>query len=263
MATIIATDIGQSDYMKQSLTDLHTHNLPEFDDGAKSLDIALQMLRMQKKSSVDRVALTPHYYPLREELQPFLERRQRAYDMLLSRWDGETMPDLRLGAEVRYSPLLTEINLRALTIGESDYLLLELSDTETPTHIEEVLKRMLQQGITPILAHVERCYYFRQLPDRLFDLIAMGALAQVTAKALVDRKDQKFAAACIKNGNAQIIASDIHDSSEGKACLGNISAKLNEGWILRGEEFAKAVWENNLPPAFTIKPITKTLFGYG
>lgn len=248
--------------MKQSLTDLHTHNLPEFDDGAKSLDIALQMLRMQKKSGVDRVALTPHYYPLREELQPFLERRQRAYNMLLSQWDEETMPELRLGAEVRYSPLLAEINLHALTIGESDYLLLELSDTAAPTHIEEVLKRMMQQGITPILAHVERCYYFRQMPDRLNRLIAMGALAQVSAKALTDKRDQRFVKTCLQNGIAQIIASDIHDLSEGKTCLGNIPAKLNEELILRGEEFAKAVWENSLPPAFTINPIRKTLFGY-
>lgn len=248
--------------MKWSLTDLHTHNLPQFDDGAQTMEIALQMLRMQKQSGVDRVALTPHYYPLREELGSFLERRQRAYDMLLSRWDRETMPDLRLGAEVRYSPLLAEMNLRALTIGESDYLLLELSNTAVPTHIEEILKHILQQEITPILAHVERCDYFRQMPDQLSHLIAMGALAQVTARALVDRKDQKFAEACLKNGNAQIIASDIHDSAEDKACLGNILGKLNEDWILRGEEVSKAVWENSLPPAFTINPIRKTLFGY-
>lgn len=249
--------------MKRSLTDVHTHNLPEFDDGAESLEIALQMLRAQKASGVDRVALTPHYYSLREDFHAFLERRQQAYKMMLSHWDRETMPDLHLGAEVHYSPLLTELDLHALTIGKSDYLLLELSDTAVPVLIEQVLKLILQQGITPILAHVERCSYFRKEPERLMRLVSMGALAQVTAKALADRADQKFAAACLKNGVAQIIASDIHDLSGDRACLGDMVTKANEEMFLRAEEFAQAVWNNDCPPVFAIYPIKKRMFGYG
>ena len=260
MATIIAINMVKIDSMS-AFTDLHTHILPGVDDGAKNLEKALEMLRLQKASGVDRVALTPHFYPLREEFQAFLEKRQRAYDELLPNWDRETMPDLRLGAEVHYSPTLVELDLRSLTIGKSNYLLLELSDTAFPAHIEAILKMMLQQGITPILAHVERCVYFLEEPSRLVHLVEMGALAQVSSKSMVEKKRQKFVEICLKKSVAQIVASDIHDLWEEKYLLGNI-APNTDGKITRAEDFAQAVWDNAPPPVYKVNPIKKTLFGY-
>ena len=156
--------------MVHSLTDLHTHILPGVDDGAKDLETSLQMLQMEKASGVNRVALTPHFYPLREPFDEFVARRQQAFEALTAAWDGETMPELKLGVEVRYSPQLAEFDLRQLTIGDSDYMLLELSNTEVPAHIGPVVDIIMQQGITPILAHIERCTYFRREPELLHRL---------------------------------------------------------------------------------------------
>lgn len=248
--------------MTIALTDLHTHILPALDDGADSVETALQMLRAEKTAGVQRVALTPHFYPMREELDAFLKKRQQSYAALLAAWDGVVMPSLRLGAEVRYSPALLELDLRHLTIGESDYLLLELPDRGVPTHVEQVLDMMLMQGITPILAHVERCEYFRRDPEQLRKLVYMGALAQISAKALVDGHDRNFAKACLKNGVAQIIASDAHDMKRHKPCMGDVTAKVNNEWLAWSEKFAQAVWDNESPPDFTIAPIKKGLLGY-
>lgn len=247
---------------KDTLTDLHTHILPAFDDGAENLEMALQMLRMQKERGIHRVALTSHFYPMREELDGFLRRRQRAYTQLLSGWDEGTMPSLRLGAEVRYSPKLAEMDLRQLTLGESGYLLLELPDTGVPAHLEQVVEKMLWQGITPIFAHVERCAYFRAEPERLLRLVQMDALAQVTAKALKDRNDRGFARACLHNGLAQMIASDIHTVQNARLTLDGVAGVLSEAAVRRAEEFARAVWDNERPPAFTIYSVKKGLLGY-
>lgn len=248
--------------MHSAFTDLHTHILPGVDDGAKDLEKALEMLRMQKACGVERVALTPHFYPLREEFQSFLDKRQQAYEGLLPNWDAESMPDLRLGAEVHYSPALAELDLRRLTIGQSDYLLLELSNNAFPAHIETILKMMLQQGITPILAHVERCVYFLEEPGTLVQLVELGAMAQVSSKAMVEKKKKKFVEACLQKNVAQFIASDIHDLWEEKYLLGNIAPKTDEKLITRAEGFAQAVWNNAPPPAYTVSPIKRTLFGY-
>ena len=107
--------------------------------------------------------LTPHFYPLREELQSFLNRRQRAYEKLVACWGAQAIPQIKLGAEVRYSPSLVECDLQKLALGQGKYLLLELSDTVFPMHLEQIIKIIIQeQGIIPILAHVERCEYFLQ-----------------------------------------------------------------------------------------------------
>lgn len=248
--------------MRYSLTDLHTHILPQFDDGADSLETAWEMLRVQKRSGVDRVMLTSHFYPLREELEGFLERRKLAYSDLLSGWDEATMPELRLGAEVRYSAELLDMDLRQLTLGESDYLLLELSDTRLPSHIRDVADGMMMQGITPVLAHVERCVYFRKEPERLLELVGMGVLAQVSAKVLKDKEDKKFAKACLDNGLAHVIVSDAHGLKRRTPCLGSVAAETDGELVLRAENIARAIWNNEMVPPFSISGIKKTIFGY-
>ena len=41
------------------MTDLHTHILPRMDDGAQSVEEAVEMLSLQVQQNVDAVALTP------------------------------------------------------------------------------------------------------------------------------------------------------------------------------------------------------------
>ena len=244
------------------LTDLHTHILPGVDDGAEDLEKALQMLCAQKASGVERVALTPHFYPLQEELEAFLEKRQQAYDQLMANWDAETMPQLRLGAEVHYSPCLADMDLQKLTLDKTDYLLLELSDTVFPSLIEQVLQRILDQGITPILAHVERCAYFASRPERLLRLVEMGALAQISLRVLHNKKMRNFAEICLQRNVAQILASDIHGIGTVKSALGELLEDLDKETVEKAEMFARAVWDNAQLPAFEPIPIRKKLFGY-
>lgn len=244
------------------LTDLHTHILPGIDDGAEDLDKSLQMLYAQKASGVERVALTPHFYPLREELEQFLEKRQQAYELLLPNWDKTTMPQLRLGAEVHYSPCLADMDIQSLTLDKTDYLLIELADTALPPLIEPVLQRILDQGITPILAHVERCVYFAEEPARLMRLIELGALAQISLRILPNKRMRKFAEICLQKNAAQIIASDIHGVGESKSALGELLEDLDEETVVQAEAFARAVWDNAPLPQFDPVPIKRKLFGY-
>lgn len=244
--------------MCQGFTDLHTHILPAIDDGALDLQTALNMLQLQRENGVQRVLLTPHFYLYRETVESFLRRRQQAYDMLISQWREENIPALRLGAEVRYTPELVNIDLHALTFG--DYLLLELPNSELPV-IEQVLEFILWQGITPILAHIERCSYFRSEPERLIRLIKMGVLAQVTARTVVNKADHHFAKTCLEKGLAHIIASDLHIPAEEK-CLGNVAQKLDNQMVMRAEEFAQRIWDNERPPSFSVYPLKRGLFRY-
>ena len=254
--------MSRIDPVKGDWTDLHTHILPDVDDGARSMEMALELLRWQKQQGVERVILTPHFYSLREESVRFLERRNAAWNSLLSRWDKDTMPQLKLGAEVHYSAQLIELDLRNLCLGDSRYLLLELSDTVTPAHIEQVICRMLQQSVTPILAHIERCYYFRQEPDRLLRLIKIGALAQVSTASLDDREDKGFSKSCLQNRMAQIVASDIHNLQHDKIDMIRKTIYTQEILLTRAELFARAVWNNQSPPVFTAHPVKKAWLGY-
>ena len=239
-----------------SFSDIHCHLLPGVDDGAQDLDTSLQMLREAKAGGVERLALTPHFYPLREDLASFVQRRQNAFDVLLPHWNADTMPQLKLGAEVHYTAELTRMDLRRLTYADSDYMLLELPADFQPPHIRQVLQTIVDRGVTPILAHVERYSYFRKTPDLLLQLIHLGALAQVTLQSLDSREDKGFSVACLKKGLAHVVASDAHDLREREA------ADLWGETVVCTEEFARAIWNNECPPAFSIAPVKKGIFVY-
>ena len=248
--------------MKQKFTDIHTHILPSVDDGAQSVEAALELLRLQKQSGVERVVLTPHFYPQIEALPDFLARRDQAYTALMTQWEEYTMPHLQLGAEVHYSPTLVEMELDQLTLGKANYLLLELPDDEIPACLEQVVAQICRSGITPILAHVERCAYFRRQPEMLLRLVQVGALGQISARALKNKKDRGFGESCIQNGLGHIVASDLHCKIGRNPSLGELAEGKFEELMTWTESFAKAVWDNMPLPPFGVSSVKKHILGY-
>ena len=209
------------------MTDIHTHILPGVDDGAKTGEESLAMLRFQRQSGVERLYLTPHFYPRRQGFEEFLEKRAAAWETLRTLTAGADIPEMRLGAEVHYSPDILEMDLRRLTLGDTDFLLLEMPHMVYPAYGEQVISRILEEGITPILAHVERFPYFRKDPALLKRLIDLGALGQVSADALHLKLDKGFAKACLGCGLAQLVGSDAHNMDDRRPCMEALAKKLN------------------------------------
>ena len=246
---------------KTMMIDFHTHILPGVDDGARSEEESIAMLRRQRRSAVDRICLTPHFYPGHQTLEGFLDQRTEAWERLCRCMEGETFPELRLGAEVHYSPDILQMDLRQLTLGDTDYLLLELPHGRYPAYIVQVIQKMMEEGLTPILAHVERFPYFRKDPSLLKRLIDLGALGQVSADTLHLRLDKGFSKACLYCGLAHVVGSDAHNTTDRKPCMGEVQ-QLPEQLQQEIEIFGEAVWDNEMPPYFRTSIPKKNLFGH-
>lgn len=244
------------------MTDLHTHILPGIDDGAKNLEETRELLKLQKANGVERVVLTPHFYCERMDLGDFISKRDNAYHATLEILDAATMPQIKPGAEVRYSPALLGLDLTNLTLGASSYLLLELPGQHYPAHLDQVVMNLSMMGITPILAHLERYKYFRDQPELLFKLIQEGALGQVSVLSLFDKATKSFALACLRNSLAQIVASDAHNTTLRPPCMAKLKDVLEPEFIDKTELFAQAVWSNEQTPFFQPSAVKKGIFGY-
>lgn len=243
------------------MIDLHCHILPGIDDGAENRETAETMLRLQQAAGVDRLFLTPHFYPGEKDIDTFLSDREKAWEELVSAADPEAKSRIRLGTEVRYCEQLLDLDLRSLTLGESDYLLLELPGRRYPAYTVQIMEELLANGFLPILAHVERYAYFRQEPQLLKRLVDLGVLAQVSAQALFDKRDKNFSVACLHHGLAQIVASDAHNATTRKPCM-ELLRKLPRDVQQLHDTFTEAVWDNELPPYIRATNVKKTFFGY-
>lgn len=198
------------------MTDLHTHILPGMDDGAKTPDESIAMLRAQYAQGVDMVALTPHFYPERENCERFLQRRSAAWEQLktailaLPQQERAQLPRLVLGAEVAFMPGLENIEgLQRLCIGNTKNMLLELPFYPWGKSLIRQLYGFLGQvGVTPVLAHIER-YFSCQSKRALDEVLELGLPVQVGADALTWTKSPVMK--LIKQGKGHLIASDCHD----------------------------------------------------
>lgn len=243
------------------MIDLHCHILPGIDDGAEHPAQARAMLDMQAGSGTDAMYLTPHFHPGEKDTETFLSERSRAWAQLEPVLTPQEKSRIRLGAEVRYSEGLLSLDLRKLALGESDYLLLELPGRRYPAYLPRITEELLDRGMIPLLAHVERYAYFREEPELLKQLIDLGALAQVSAHTLFDRQDKNFSVACLRHGLAQIVASDAHNTTGRKPCMEQIR-KLPDELQQLHHSVTAAVWNNELPPYIRATTVKKTFFGY-
>ena len=83
------------------MIDLHTHILPNVDDGSSSLEESLALLRMLASQGVTLTAATPHFYAASDKPEQFFLRRESAWQQLSAAMESG-MPCVLLGAEVAF-----------------------------------------------------------------------------------------------------------------------------------------------------------------
>lgn len=220
------------------MIDLHTHILPEMDDGAKTAKISLKMLAMQAEQGVDTVVLTPHCYRTRETIEQFLMRRSASYQKLLDALTDSSIraPKLLLGAEVAWVPNMADWpELPELCIAQTNNLLLELPFTPWQDQtIDQIYDLMSRRGVIPVFAHLER-YLKLQRQDHIDEIIRMGTPIQLSCEPLLHFIDRRPLLKMLKNGQGHLLASDCHGIEQRRP---NLKAGLDEIRKRLGDEMA-------------------------
>lgn len=226
------------------MTDLHCHLLTGIDDGARDCAESLTLLSAEREDGVERIALTSHYNPEAEAPEAFIRRREAAFSALSQSLAeaGVPAPECKCGAEVMFSPLLGRMDAEALCIEGTRVLLLELPVTHRPYFLDETLFALQEQGITPLLAHVERYSFVMEDPGILYDWTAAGILSQVNAGTLIRARHGSLLWRLLDANLVQIIASDAHSPAHRPP---NLAAGLNQIRLRLGEKTAGRIEENS------------------
>ncbi|PKC52566.1 hypothetical protein RhiirA1_481212 [Rhizophagus irregularis] len=99
------------------------------------------------------------------------------------------------------------------TLAKSRYLLLELPSSTVPLYTIPIIQHLIRLEITPIIAHPERNRSIIERPTILENLIAHGALAQITAGSITGhfgRQIQKRSLQFIHSNLVHTYGSDVH-----------------------------------------------------
>lgn len=190
------------------MIDIHNHLLPFVDDGPKEMEDALAMARQAVEQGVTQVVATPHYKTDEYENLRVLESLQSLRGELKK---NKIPLEIFLGNEIYadQNALASILSGKALPMGRTQYLLLELPVMKMYPFHHEMIFQLQKKGYQIILAHVDRYTYFKEDPEKLKYLIERGCFAQVNASALLKR--EKSIGKWIEKGWIHFIASDSHD----------------------------------------------------
>lgn len=232
------------------MVDFHTHILPGIDDGSASLEISLQMLKAEKEQGVHCVVLTPHFYPQRDLLEPFLNKRAAAFAQLQKVAEQEDLPQLQLGAEVYYYPGMSDSDvLKQLTVADTGYILVEMPFTAWTKDMYRELQGIYEkQGLIPIVAHIDRYMHpwrTRGIPERLQDL---PVLVQANASFFTGRFTASLARKLLNEKKIHLLGSDCHDMIHRPPCLNKAWQTLEPAAVQQIEEIEKTIFSKRDDP---------------
>lgn len=228
--------------------DIHSHILPGVDDGAKSYDISMQMLKSAFGDGISRIILTPHNKPGRHmpDQYALAEMAGRLQQEMAAEGIGIT---LYIGSELYYrSEIISELeNGRAATLAGSRYVLVEFGIMDDFDYIRNGIYTLLSNGYYPILAHAERYRNVCLKKTGISDLVEMGSCIQLNAGSIMGKagwKVRQLTRSLLKQHLVHFIATDAHDMEKRAPYLASCAEYVGKKY---GEEYAgKLFCENPL-----------------
>ncbi|OOM75809.1 tyrosine-protein phosphatase YwqE [Clostridium puniceum] len=216
------------------MIDIHSHILPQIDDGAENTDMTLEMLRNAVKNGTEKIVATPHY-SFRYGSTPIIEVKDYVNKLNCLMKEKNIRIEIYSGQEVYLSESTLEYYLEGNigTINDSKYMLTECSINKFNEHIFDVIYELKIRGVIPIIAHPER--YNPVIENILYinKFIENGCLFQMNSGSVLGLFGQRVklvAEIFLKNGIYNFIGSDAHNNinrTTGLAKAINLSNNIN------------------------------------
>lgn len=247
------------------MIDFHSHIIPGVDDGAKSEEMALAMIKMAAASGTEKIVATPHYVRGRFQVSRAEIRKELKKLKALVK-DKDIPVEIYEGQEVYYRDNILQYYLEGEigTIADTRYMLVELPMKEFD--VEKVINSFYElqlKGIVIILAHPERYIEFIKKPSLINKFIDEGFLFQLNTGSIsgeFGKAVKKTAEIFLHHDVYSVIGSDGHrlkgrntDMTEGVKAIDLINPELNEVFKDNGEKILR-----NEEIRGKGKPITET-----
>lgn len=217
--------------------DLHSHFIPGIDDGSKSMEESLTLLKGMESLGYEKVITTPHIM-----IDVYRNTPQIIKEGLISLREAAKAEGIKIEIEAAAEYYLDEGFYDHLHSGEvmsikGEYLLFETSYVTKPLQIEEMIFEISASGYIPLMAHPERYRYVSDPLKEYGRFKELGVLFQLDLNSLgghYGRDAKKKAEILSKYGMIDFLGSDVHHLKQTKF--------LDD--VFMSEAYAK-VWENN------------------
>ncbi len=198
--------------------DFHNHSLPGVDDGVKSIEETLDVLTYFESLGISEVVLTPHVMVGVNKTSDLV---LSTFAKLQATYSGPIK--LSLASEYMLDYNFMEQFQTGARMLTPNHILVETSYLSAPENMDELLYEVACEGVTPMIAHVERYHYmqqskYHQLKDNGYgfqlNLLSLGDVygSRVTKNALY----------VLEQGLYDVMGTDLHSLRSFKGRMAGI-----------------------------------------
>ena len=219
------------------MIDIHSHILPNIDDGSRSIDETFNLIREAKNVGFDAIVSTSHY--MEGYYETNVPEREVWVKAIYENLQAKNIDiNLFLGNEIYMSENIIKLleDRKASTINDTSYVLFELPLNAEPLNLYDTIYEMQQYKLVPILAHPERYSFVQREPELVYDLVEKGVLMQANYGSIIGqygKKAQMIVRKFFEGNMIHMLGSDVHRQNTRYPKIPQILSELNS---LIGEE---------------------------
>lgn len=233
------------------MIDIHSHIIFDVDDGPDSLEESLALVKMAYEQGVRTIVATSHR---RKGMFETAEKIIFANFIHLKEAVARNFPDLTLlyGGELYFtSDIVEKLDQQVIpSLNQTRYALIEFSSATPWKTISSALTDLLNTGITPVVAHIERYNALENQKGRVKEIINMGCYTQINSAHVLKPKlfgdkhktFKKRATYFLDENLVHFVASDMHNTESRKPYMKEAYAIIEKKY---GSKRARALFHDN------------------
>ncbi len=194
--------------------DIHSHILPALDDGARTTEQAVNMLKLAEEQGIRHIIATPHNMP-GKGCPPYTVVQEKVNRLQKICEEEGIGIQIGVGTEYFFREEVLELleKEEIISLNGSEYVLVEFDPSVEKRYFRNALRNVLANGYRPVIAHIER--YVNIVNDLIFvdEVKKMGALIQVNAASVVGengRQSKTLVKKLLKEHLVDFVATDAH-----------------------------------------------------
>jgi tyrosine-protein phosphatase YwqE len=219
--------------------DMHSHILPGIDDGAPTVKESIMMAKHFVDLGFTKLIATPHI--MADYYRNTPDTINKALNLLQEELLKQNIA-IEVEASAEYyldETFENKLNKGDVMVMGKDYLLFELSYINYPNNLKDIVKKINDKGLKPILAHPERYPYLYGSIENFYKIKEFGCYFQLNTISLTGyygKQTQKVAEELCQSMMIDFIGSDMHHLKHADALAESLFSPelktlLNEGGI--------------------------------
>ena len=208
--------------------DMHSHLIPDIDDGSDSLEDSILMILALKEMGYEKIITTPHIKLGSFDNTTEIIREGEALVKAELQKRGIDIP-FEAAAEYFFDfSFMERIEKGDIMTFSNNHMLVEFAFGQPPVGEKEMFFALQMKGYKPILAHFERYAYFHGSTSRAQELRDKGIKIQVNIGSFYGQygpQIQRQAELMLKNGVIDLLATDCHRLEQLELYKGNLGHK--------------------------------------